>query len=351
MRQTQIIFEMDVWSLGMTLAEVATQNSPLKVMFAQLQKQGQTHQQASQAVMSWVANTREAPIFQTDGMDVGFQNLLYKSMLVLDISSRRQLAECMNHDFFRVADTLQHASQSCEQAKPTYSPARPIVDLTGRVPEQAKPTYSPTRPSQASPRTPKASPRLPNASPRLPMESPRPIVNQTGQPNQPAQSPRPLPSPKPAASNSEPSVFKPTWVREPKEPQKIHGSRGNGNAPKSNTTYQGIEMVANTHHHLPWESPGEVFVKESADLGEVFAKNRVFPDAQEMRPKTENQKHQQHPSSSQYLLPSWTRNAQEMSTKAEQQKHQPQQSNSGYLLTGRNLPTLLEARQGWVLRK
>jgi len=289
---TEIIFEMDVWSLGMTLAEVVTQNSPLQVMFSQLQRQGQTFQQASQAVITWVANTREAPIFQTDGMDVGFQNLLYNWMLILDINGRRQLAECMNHDFFLVAGTMQNASQSCEQAKPTYSP-RPSVNLTGQ-------------PSHPSPRTP--------------------------------------------ASTSESSVFIPRWVWESTQPQKIHGSGGNGNdfpegqphspsvfaAPKANSTYllpsPRVKMAANPH--------------QLGDLGEVLTKDRVCSNAQEMGPKTEHQKHQQHPSHCQYLLPSWTCNAQEMSTKTEQQKHQQHPSRSKYLL-----PTLLEAKQGWVSQK
>merc|ERR1719375_1750494 len=114
----------------MTIAEVATSNSPLQDMFCQLQRQGQTFQEASEAVIRWVADAREAPVFQTGGMNVPLQNLLCKWMLVPDWYSRRQLAECLNHDFFSASDAMQTAADSCiprpfGKAKSDPSPNRP----------------------------------------------------------------------------------------------------------------------------------------------------------------------------------------------------------------------------------
>lgn len=311
----EIIYEMDVWSVGITIAEVATLNSPLQDMFSQLQRQGQTFQQASESVITWLANTREAPAFQTGGMDVSFQNLLYKWMLVPDIKERRQLAECMNHDFFFASDAMQTTSHSCciPRAKSDPDPIKP-QPVDARIPfAKSKSDPSPNRPQ------PGAQFMIASSLKQTNMDILHDLLDCVMEDTIGPCSPRPLPSPKPPASNSQ--CLLPSWVWDAArgrmcqiEPQETQGSSGNVDdfpegqshslsqfeAPKANSTYEVAKVAAST-------------------LGQVWTTN-----AKEMRTETEQQKHQQDPSRTKYLLP----NAQ----KAQ-------------------LPTLLGARQGWVSSK
>lgn len=107
--QIEIQYEMDVWSLGVTLGEFATLHSPLKAMNQQYERQGYTFQQASQMVMTWTANTTTPPVFQT-GSDSQLQELLHEWMLVPAASRRRQVAECMHHAFFDAVNATASSS-------------------------------------------------------------------------------------------------------------------------------------------------------------------------------------------------------------------------------------------------
>lgn len=94
-----VTYELDIWSLGMTIGEFATLNSPLKAMHQQCERNGHTFQQASKVVLSHVANSTAHPVFHTGG-DIQLEDLLYKCMVVPDASRRRPLAECMRHEYF-----------------------------------------------------------------------------------------------------------------------------------------------------------------------------------------------------------------------------------------------------------
>eukprot|EP00746_Dinoflagellata_sp_MGD_P002721 gnl/MRDRNA2_/MRDRNA2_105321_c0_seq1.p1 gnl/MRDRNA2_/MRDRNA2_105321_c0~~gnl/MRDRNA2_/MRDRNA2_105321_c0_seq1.p1 ORF type:complete len:529 (+),score=83.58 gnl/MRDRNA2_/MRDRNA2_105321_c0_seq1:75-1661(+) len=315
---TEIVFGMDIWSVGMTLAEVATQNSPLQVMFSQLQRQGQTLQQASEAVLSWVANTREAPVFQTEGMDVRFQNLLYKWMLVLDIDGRRQLAECMDHDFFVATDPTQSVfqKQSDEDATGPCSQteAQEVKLKTLRKEDSENFKLRPKKHVSFAPEALQQACKQEEAQRLITLISPRPL---------------------PAASKSQSSghshlpesqhrfpVPVPNTVTEPA----MYGSVGDSNhfregqyhSPRfGNPAYPGAKMVPNNHHHVPSEGQ----MKGLGDLGEVLTKNSVRSGAQETRSETEQTNHQHNPSCSKYLLPSWIFHNQEYLL---QEKNQPQ---------------------------
>jgi len=318
----EIIYEMDVWSVGITIAEVATLNSPLQDMFSQLQRQGQTFQQASESVITWLANTRQAPAFQTGGMDVSFQNLLYKWMLVPDVKERRQLAECMNHDFFFASDAMQTASHSCcipraksdpDAIKPQPQPGDACIPFA-----RAKSDPSPNRPQPGGCVHPQVM--IASSLKQTNMDILHDLLDCVMEDTTGLCSPRPLPSPKPPASNSQ--CLLPCWVWDAArgrmcqiEPQETQGSSGNVNdfpeghshspsqfeAPKANSTYEVAKEATNT-------------------LGQVWTTN-----AKEMRTETEQHKHQQDPSRNEYLLTNAQRPTQ--------------------------LPTLLGARQGWVSSK
>lgn len=105
----------------MTLGEFATLYSPLKAMHTKYESQGYTFQKASEFVLSWLVNAKAPPVFHC--ADFQFQHLLSKWMLVIDATKRKQLAECMHHDFFSDANVTSSPARSRSKSDPGSIPS------------------------------------------------------------------------------------------------------------------------------------------------------------------------------------------------------------------------------------
>lgn len=88
----------DVWSTGMTIAELATGRAPLKDFHESQKRAGGGYQQASKLLLQWLAETTAAPRIYTGG-DRQLDDLFYNWLLVPNPTRRKELAESLHHQF------------------------------------------------------------------------------------------------------------------------------------------------------------------------------------------------------------------------------------------------------------
>eukprot|EP00746_Dinoflagellata_sp_MGD_P137042 gnl/MRDRNA2_/MRDRNA2_70874_c0_seq1.p1 gnl/MRDRNA2_/MRDRNA2_70874_c0~~gnl/MRDRNA2_/MRDRNA2_70874_c0_seq1.p1 ORF type:complete len:611 (+),score=80.52 gnl/MRDRNA2_/MRDRNA2_70874_c0_seq1:74-1906(+) len=122
----------DVWSTGMTIAELALGKAPFKDVY-EGHKINFGPQHASKLFLKWLAEMTRAPRINTCG-DRYLDDLLSGCLLVLDFTRRKELAESLNHDFFkslpvllsnpRNSNAMQHVIGFAPPSRPrSYGPS------------------------------------------------------------------------------------------------------------------------------------------------------------------------------------------------------------------------------------
>lgn len=99
----------DVWSVGMSIAEVASLKAPLKEMHEEYKRRGQSKDQASQLVMQYLASMSGLPMLP-DTVSYGdgsLDTLLSHWLLVPNATQRKELVECLDQDFLSLEGEVQ----------------------------------------------------------------------------------------------------------------------------------------------------------------------------------------------------------------------------------------------------
>jgi serine/threonine protein kinase len=89
---------LDVWSIGMTLAELVELNPLFRATYQQIAK-GMTRKQGSTRFLKWLGQLSSAPKL-TKACDSSFQKLLQEALLVPKQANRMTLAESLSAPFF-----------------------------------------------------------------------------------------------------------------------------------------------------------------------------------------------------------------------------------------------------------
>lgn len=123
---------LDVWSVGMTVCELATLDAVLKPMYANFLRNGHSHKEAGFLFMDWLGSISKAPLPKSiERFDDGFHKMLVGSLLVCDHTHRKTLAQCLSDPY------LESDSQRASTVDQTTSEAPPLpvnekVDRTTR---------------------------------------------------------------------------------------------------------------------------------------------------------------------------------------------------------------------------
>lgn len=123
---------LDVWSVGMTVCELATLDAVLKPMYANFLRNGHSHKEAGFLFMDWLGSITKAPLPKSiERFDEGFHKMLVGSLLVCDHTNRKTLAQCLSDPYLESdsqrASTVDHSNS---EAPPL--PVNEKVDRTTR---------------------------------------------------------------------------------------------------------------------------------------------------------------------------------------------------------------------------
>jgi len=92
----------DVWSLGLTLAELVSAAPVMKIKYLHILQHSSTHGQAGFLFMDWLKSVQEVPMpKEIAAFDTEFFDLLSKWMLVPKDTKRKSCAQCLDHGFFK----------------------------------------------------------------------------------------------------------------------------------------------------------------------------------------------------------------------------------------------------------
>lgn len=105
---------MDVWSVGITLCEIATLNVLLKPNYAEASRSAGSGRQGQHRFYKWLAEIRRAPLpTSLATFDAEFYELLSDRMLLGDASQRSTLAECLSHPSLDVQSEDEVRASRC----------------------------------------------------------------------------------------------------------------------------------------------------------------------------------------------------------------------------------------------
>eukprot|EP00930_Biecheleria_cincta_P059873 TRINITY_DN45589_c0_g1_i1.p1 TRINITY_DN45589_c0_g1~~TRINITY_DN45589_c0_g1_i1.p1 ORF type:complete len:701 (-),score=151.00 TRINITY_DN45589_c0_g1_i1:124-2226(-) len=104
---------LDVWSVGMTLCELATLDAILKPMYANFLKNGHSHREAGFLFMDWLGGVGKAPLPKSiKRFDPQFHDMLVDSLLVCNFKNRKTLAQCLSDPFLETETPVVDGSKS-----------------------------------------------------------------------------------------------------------------------------------------------------------------------------------------------------------------------------------------------
>ncbi|CAE8646368.1 unnamed protein product [Polarella glacialis] len=93
---------LDVWSIGMTLCELAILDPILKPTYANFLRNGHSHREAGFLFMDWLGSIKKAPLPKhIEGHDPEFFRMVTENLLVCDFRVRKTLCQCMDDVYFQ----------------------------------------------------------------------------------------------------------------------------------------------------------------------------------------------------------------------------------------------------------
>eukprot|EP00747_Dinoflagellata_sp_TGD_P100992 gnl/TRDRNA2_/TRDRNA2_168212_c0_seq3.p1 gnl/TRDRNA2_/TRDRNA2_168212_c0~~gnl/TRDRNA2_/TRDRNA2_168212_c0_seq3.p1 ORF type:complete len:702 (+),score=160.25 gnl/TRDRNA2_/TRDRNA2_168212_c0_seq3:87-2108(+) len=97
---------LDVWSIGMTICELVTLDAVLKPMYANFLRNAHSHREAGFLFMDWLSNIKKVPLPKSiEKWDTQLSDLIANWLLVCDKSTRKNLAQCLSHDYIKSAES------------------------------------------------------------------------------------------------------------------------------------------------------------------------------------------------------------------------------------------------------
>lgn len=123
---------LDVWSVGMTLCELVTQDAILKPTYASFMRHGRSHREAGFLFMDWLGGLRRAPVPNSiTKFDSQLADLVINSLCVCNPEKRSSLAEALMHRYFAAVEFKRSGTSPITQTAEEALPQTP----TEAVPE------------------------------------------------------------------------------------------------------------------------------------------------------------------------------------------------------------------------
>lgn len=95
---------LDAWSIGLTIAELATLDAVFKPRYASFLGKGRSHREAGFLFMEWLGNLTTGRLPPTvERLDPDLAKFLEEWLLVGDVSKRKTCAECLDSPYAKAA--------------------------------------------------------------------------------------------------------------------------------------------------------------------------------------------------------------------------------------------------------
>jgi len=92
---------LDVWSVGITICELATLEALLKPMYANFSRHAKTQRKAGFMFLEWLGSLKEPPLDKrVHKFDGELARMLREQLLICDKSKRRTMAQCLDDPYF-----------------------------------------------------------------------------------------------------------------------------------------------------------------------------------------------------------------------------------------------------------
>lgn len=90
---------LDVWSVGMTIAEVVLLRPPGQEEYRRLQALGVSREESRRSLLQWQASSPRVHLAR-DSFDPRLRSLLSRGLLAPDPNARPTMAQCLSHPYF-----------------------------------------------------------------------------------------------------------------------------------------------------------------------------------------------------------------------------------------------------------
>mmetsp|Transcript_7026 Transcript_7026/g.15388 ORF Transcript_7026/g.15388 Transcript_7026/m.15388 type:complete len:642 (+) Transcript_7026:135-2060(+) len=103
---------LDVWSIGITVAELVSLDAILMPTYASFMRHGRSHREAGFLFMEWLSHIQKAPLPKSVAkFDPDLLDLLTTCLLVVDWKKRKTCAQTLKHKFIgTTVDAMKRAS-------------------------------------------------------------------------------------------------------------------------------------------------------------------------------------------------------------------------------------------------
>lgn len=129
---------LDVWSVGMTICELATLDAVLKPTYAKFLRNGNSHREAGFSFMDYLSDIQAPPIpKRIEKFDVNLYNFLVNNLLVCDDRKRKTCAETLTDPYIcsdptgKVGEVGLPLTRATSDSRVTDGDDLPIVKRLG----------------------------------------------------------------------------------------------------------------------------------------------------------------------------------------------------------------------------